>query len=190
VLITICIVLGIAIVNWDKIIFEYEKIFWEPDSEMLGGVSIGDTRSDVIFRKGEPDEVDGRDITYDKNGILSIMFNDDDTVEMIIYTGTFPSPFDTVDKMKEIIGDEDILAISKDFRVRRYTYLQWGVSFLFLEDVLRGISIGTVQWRSLIGGGYIVKGRVICPGDDCIYDDDGEIKLEYEDKDYRIFISQ
>ena len=113
VLITICIVLGIAIVNWDKIIFEYEKIFWEPDSEMLGGVSIGDTRSDVIFRKGEPDEVDGRDITYDKNGILSIMFNDDDTVEMIIYTGTFPSPFDTVDKMKEIIGDEDILAISK-----------------------------------------------------------------------------
>jgi len=36
VLITICIAITIAIVNWDKIVFLYEKMFWEPDSEMNG----------------------------------------------------------------------------------------------------------------------------------------------------------
>tara|TARA_B100001059_G_C17659186_1_gene488557 strand:+ start:244 stop:390 length:147 start_codon:yes stop_codon:yes gene_type:complete len=44
--------------------------------------------------------------------------------------------------------------------------------------------IGNVQWRRAIPRGeYIVQSEVVCPGDE-----DGQLKSEYEDKDYRVFL--
>ena len=98
-------------------------------------------------------------------------------------------PFDTVEEMKEILGEEDILGISVDFEDRRYTYLEWSVTYGFTQNNLTDYMIGEARWREQSGGGeYIVKSRVVCPSDDCPWDDEGVLKPDYEDKDYTMFL--
>lgn len=183
---------SILILTWDEIEFQYTKLFWEPNATFLGGVSIGESRSDVIFKKGTPDMIgnlselytdSGVTLTYSENGFVKTIYKNQRLYDL---------PFDTVEKMKEILGEEDILAISGNFETRRYTYLEWGVTYSFTQNDLTLYQIGDVQWRNFNGGGevgeYIVKGRVVCPSDDCPWDSDAHIKTEYLDKDYTMFL--
>ena len=94
-------------------------------------------------------------------------------------------PFDTVDQMHEILGEEDILATSGPNR--KYTYQDWEVSYLFSNDFLVQVSIGE-SWGHIRRGEYFVKGRPICPGEACPWDDEGNLKAENEEGSYRDFL--
>ena len=121
---------------------------------------------------------------FDNNGSVDSVFFADGYLE-----SSQGIPFRNVDQMKEILGEEDILSTTDDFVTRRYTYLQWGVTYSFVQNRLIGLMIGSVRWRNTTPTGeYIVQGEVICPGNDCPWDEDGQLKSEYEDKDYRVFL--
>ena len=91
--------------------------------------------------------------------------------------------------MKALLGDEDLLAESKDFSTRLYTYLEWGTTFEFENDALTGYRVGEVKWRRAKPiGKYIVKGTIVCPGTECPFDDEGDVKEDFKDKDYTYFI--
>lgn len=195
----ILVITSVVAINWDGITFQYNKLFWEPDATSLVGVSIGDSKSDVIFNKGEPtskaDQTYGSSfiyeneysseqtfISFDRDGLVSTIAN---------YMGNLNLPFSSVDQMKEILGEEDILAITKDYLSRRYTYVDWGVTYNFKNNEVYQVQIGKVTWRSWENGGeYIVRGRKICPGDDCPWEEDGKLIPNYEARDYRLFLPQ
>lgn len=201
---------AILAINWGEIVRNYKEAAWKPNATSLGGISIGDTRSNVIFRKGvgelnDPDEITEQDahillyrtsyteeILADLNQTLAISFDEDDIVNAIHrYGNNSDLPFTNVEAMKRILGEEDILSISRNYENRRYTYLDWGVSYSFERNQLTQVSIGEIVWRSVTDSEeYFVKGRKVCPSDDCPWDEDGELKIEYEEKDYRIFLSQ
>ena len=190
---------GVVVINWDGITFQFNKIFWEPESKYLAGIYIGDTQSDVIFNRGSPTYT-GEDTaevplfiyTKEYSSEQTLFYFENDIVTSIQQTaGNLNLPFSRVDQMRAILGEEDILAISKDYLSRRYTYLDWGVTYSFINNEVDQVHIGEVQWRQYFDGAeYIVKGRKICPSDDCPWDEEGELKPEYEEKDYRIFLSQ
>jgi len=45
--------------------------------------------------------------------------------------------------------------------------------------------LGEITWRNVSGGEYYINGVKICPGDGCPWDDEGELKPEWEGKTYR-----
>ena len=193
-LVVLSVITGVVVINWDGITFQYNKIFWEPDSTSLEGVSIGDSKSDVIFNKGEPtknfDQTGGSTFEYENeynSEIAIFQFDEDDLIRSIGHRrGNLNLPFSSVDQMKEILGEEDILAVTTDYLERRYTYLDWGVSYNFINNEVYQVQIGLVEWRNWRDTGeYIVKGKIVCPSDDCPWDEEGELKPEYEEKDYR-----
>jgi len=201
---------AIVAINWDEIVRNYNEAVWQPNATSLGGISIGDTRSNVIFRKGvgklnDSDEIteqDARILLYrtsyteellaKRNQTLAILFDEDDIVNAIYrYGNNSDLPFTYVEAMKRILGEEDILSISRNYENRRYTYLDWGVSYSFQRNQLTQVSIGEIVWRRVTDGEeYFVKGRKVCPSDDCPWDEEGELKSEYEGKDYRLFLTQ
>jgi len=99
-------------------------------------------------------------------------------------------PFSSVAQMHEILGNEDILAASRANSDEMYTYAQWGVSYEFENDTLVGAAIGPGNWRNYRNGDYFVKGQQVCPGDACPWDDEGEIKPEFQGSNYRDFLEQ
>ena len=86
-------------------------------------------------------------------------------------------PFQNVAEMHEILGEEDILAI--DWPDKKYTYQDWEATFVFSDDLLVQVSIAE-GWGRYSQGGYFVKGQQVCPGESCPWDDDGDLKPEYE----------
>ena len=92
--------------------------------------------------------------------------------------------------MKSLVGDEDILYVSKDFNKRLYTYLKLGVFFIYENDRLTDYGLGKLQWHTLDGptGKYVIKGSVVCPGTECPFDNEGGVKEAFKDKDYTYFI--
>ena len=99
-------------------------------------------------------------------------------------------PFDTVEEMKNRLGEEDIYSGSTDFTERRYTYLGSNITFSFNgPDQLGAIQLGDVKWRSqgILTRDYRIQGRVICPGDECPWSGEG-LKPEYENASYRDFL--
>ena len=200
---------AIVAINWDEIVRNYNEAVWKPNATSLGGISIGDTRSNVIFNRGAGELNDpgaiGEQYTnillYRKsyteevlakyNETLAVIFDEEDFVRGILrYGNNSDLPFTHVEAMKQILGEEDILSISEDFENRRYTYLNWGVSYSFEKNRLTQVMIGEVVWRrESLSGEYIVKGRTVCPSDDCPWDEEGELKPEYEGENYRVFLS-
>jgi len=201
---------AIVAINWDEIVRNYNEAVWKPNATSLGGISIGDTRSNVIFNRGagelnDPDAIGEQytnillyrtsyteEVLAKYNETLAVIFDEEDFVRDIArYGNNSDLPFTHVEAMKQILGEEDILSISKDYESRRYTYLDWGVTYGFENNLLTQVVIGEVEWRQeSLHGEYIVKGRKVCPSDDCPWDEEGELKPGYEGKDYRIFLSQ
>ena len=169
----------------DDLEHTYNKLTWTPPME-INGIAIGMTRSDVVFKLGEPFrcEEDKTFCGWD-NGYFAHFRGD------LVYlqsTINLPSiPFKNTTDMKTLLGDEDLLAESKDFSTRRYTYLKWGTTFEFENDALIEYMMGEVTWRAS-SGKYVIKGTVVCPGTECPFDDEGDVKEDFKDKDYTYFI--
>ena len=176
----------------DDLAHTYNKLTWTPPME-INGITIGMTRSDVVFKLGEPDFCkEGKRLCWwveDYNTVVT--FNGDLVSELVTWKpSTLRSiPFKNTTDMKSLLGDEDILGESKDFSTRRYTYLKWGAIFKFQNDVLTLYTVGSVIWgRAFPTGKYVIKGTVVCPGTECPFDDEGALKEDFKDRDYTYFI--
>ena len=185
------VLLVAAVVTYDQLRY----YLWKPPTS-LHGISVGMSRSDVVFALGDDENCEERGCIYQELSLVIMMTNDKVTaiVSKVGYIGgawdSIYVPFTTTEEMKDFFGDEDILSISQDFTDRRYTYLKYGVTFNFSTNVLKGIMIGEVEWRSLKDNGeYFVRGKQVCPSPDCPFGEDGNPKPEYEDKSYRDFFS-
>ena len=177
----------------DDLAHTYNKLTWTPPME-INGITIGMTRSDVVFKLGEP-KLCSEDKTVctwgDVGEFHTVIFKD----ELVGYQNVRKPrkhssiPFKNTADMKALLGDEDLLAESKDFIARRYTYLKWGTTFKFENDTLTEYMVGTVKWRSIQPlGKYVIKGTVVCPSADCPYDDQDDLKEAFKDRDYTYFI--
>jgi len=175
---------------------EYKHYLWKPPTS-LHGISVGMSRSDVVFALGDDGNCEEAFCFYQKPLLVIFMTNDKVTnvASKVGYIGgawdSIYPPFTTTEEMKDILGDEDILSISQDFTDRRYTYLKYGVSFNFSTNVLKRVMIGEVRWRQSLSdtGEYFVRGKQVCPSPDCPWEEDGKtLKPEYEDKSYKDFL--
>ena len=194
ILITIWI---IGYIYWDDIELQYHKIFWKPELP-FHELSPGMTRSDVFFIKGEPEScTDDKTICgwklseYDDGDHLLVSFENDEVSKIIKFSRPYgySPPFNTVEELKTVLGEEDILSISKDYLSRRYTYLEWSVTFDFTENNLDGVTVGDVTWRATVDiSKYVINGKVVCPSENCPWGDEGNLKPEYEGNSYRDFL--
>lgn len=174
---------------WSK----YSKYLWVPE-QPFHGLSIGMKRSDVYFRKGEPLGCSEKNLICmwrEKVGSLFVTFNNGE-VSYIQKTKNpfgYSPPFSNVEEMNDILGEEDILSVSKDMMSRRYTYLEWGFTFGFEQNKLRDAAVGEVKWRKTPDvSEYHVKGKTVCPSEHCPFDSEGKVKPEYEGKSYKDFL--
>ena len=184
------VLLVLAAVMYEK----YKHYLWKPPTS-LHGISVGMSRSDLVFALGDDENCEERGCFYQEPSLRIIMSNDKVTAidfKVGYIGGAWDSiyvPFTTTEEMKDFFGDEDILSISQDFTDRRYTYLKYGVTFSFSTNVLKRIMIGEIEWRSLNNSGeYFVRGKQVCPSPDCPFGEDGEVKPHYKDKSYKDFL--
>ena len=178
----------LLVVFSDELEHTYNKLTWTPPME-INGITTGMTRSDVMFKLGE-NELCKKDKETCHWVDHRVSFRSDIVYGQNADTDTIPSiPFKNTKDMKDLLGDEDLLSESEDFHVRRYTYLKWGVTFTYKNDALVNYMLGEVTWRRANGNGkYVVKGVVVCPSADCPYDDQGDMKEDFKDRDYTYFI--
>ena len=140
-----------------------------------------------ISPKWESHELDnGRYCNY-LPAFVSVRYSPENVVTHV-FAEARHTPFATPRQMKDILGEEDILAISADFQKRRYTYLELGVTYDFERNKFEGVMIGNVKYRQL-DGEYFVNGFQFCPSPNCPYDQAGNVKPEFKDKDYRYLLS-
>ena len=180
--------------TWTKWTFEV------PTS--IKGVSLGDKKSDVIFKFGEgwiPEDgkLDEFLIYPKEDSNWTAWLDDEDRVYILdaFRVDGIPSEVrltvPTTEDLIDTLGEPDILAISGDFTTRRYTYLEYGASFTYKQNSIVSFMIGEVSWRYFRGyaargsSEYYINGVQICPGDGCPYDDEGWLKPEWEGKTYR-----
>lgn len=180
---------------WDN----YKHYFWEPSAEIFP-VNIDMTRSDIFFQLGEATFCTpvGRTCFWSKKSHnaehIIVRFDDNEDVKLIgrsskNWIGYVP--FRNVEKMLQTLGEPDVIAVSKDYLNRRYTYFDSGFSFSFTENTLQNVSYGLVEWRMLPElYEYQIKGRKVCPGDDCPFTSDGMVKPEWSEKTVLDFISE
>jgi hypothetical protein len=172
---------------------QYKHYLWKPPTS-LHGISVGMSRSDVVFALGDNGNCEEGWCLYDDNNL--IVHLDDDKVFYVtadvgwMNGSKVGAPFGDIEQMKERFGDEDILSVSKDFKTRAYTYLKYDISFFFRINKLQSISIGNERWRTVYGvrGQYFVAGKQVCPSPDCPFGEDDKLKPEYEDKSYDDFL--
>ena len=197
VLLVIIVIWIIGVIFWDEIKLQYNKFFWEPKLP-FHELSPGMTKSDVIFVKGEPDDCTSDKAKcvwfsseYSNEGRLLVSFENDE-VSVIVKQHRpygYSPPFRNVEELETILGEEDILSISKDYLTRRYTYLEWGITFSFTENNVEAVIVGDVRWRVTDDvSQYVIRGKVICPGDGCPWNGEGNLKPKFEGKSYRDFL--
>jgi len=183
-------IITLIVVFSDELKHTYNKLTWTPPME-INGITIGMTRSDVVFKLGESEWCRDEKSWCGWNGGNQVGFKDELTYlqNTSSYDTLRSIPFKNTADMKSLLGDEDILGESKDFSTRRYTYLKWGITFEFKNDALIEYMMGEVTWRQSDPiGKYIIKGNVICPGTECPFDDEGDVKEDFKDRNYTYFI--
>jgi outer membrane protein assembly factor BamE (lipoprotein component of BamABCDE complex) len=188
-LVVLVTIITLIVVFSDELEHTYNKLTWTPPME-INGITIGMTRSDVVFKLGEPKycSEDKSNCSWDD---YYVEFKDDVVVWNYIGQANLPLlPFKDTQSMKSLLGDEDILYVSKDFNSRSYTYLKLGVMFLYQNDRLTDYGLGKLRWHMLGGplGKYVIKGTVVCPSAECPFDDEGDVKEDFKDRDYTYFI--
>lgn len=195
--IAIVLVIGLILASLfsGKISHQFSLMFYQPKMP-LEGLSTGMSRERVYGMKGNPYTCQNSDTICswnDRGGKrprLIVSFKDDLVTEISkIHVGSGGKPFDTYEQMIEILGEPDIVALSNRSDFGSYTYLDWGASFNFSENSLVTTTMGDVIWRHIDQGQYFIRGKQICPGGDCPWSDEGELKSEYEDKSYKDFIA-
>lgn len=178
--------------GWEK----YKFYSWEPPA-VIDGVYLGMTKSDVLFKKGVPkkcEQIGSSQETCEwrkefESSSLTLSLTSG-LVNRISKFGSWyelGAPFSTVEDMKKILGDEDIMATTDGGVLRSYTYGEKKISFVFQQNSLTYLDLGEVEWRNLGGQGeYFIRGKRVCPGENCPFDSaTGDLKPEYQGKSYR-----
>jgi len=191
-LLVIFIVLVLLIAYEEELSLFRAKLSWEQPTS-LRGVAPGDSRSDIYFRLGSPTDGGARVSGWGGGSADVVVEFEGDTAVAVYMLADYglPIPFRTVEEMHYILGSHDILASNADMTQRQYTYTKPGASYIFSSGKLEGVIIGDVVWRVPPGGvtDYVVKGKVVCPSEDCPFDaTTGDLLPAYGDKSYRDFI--
>jgi len=185
-------VITLLVIFADDLELFYNKLTWTPPIE-INGIALGMTRSDVVFKLGEPVicVTDNTACLWGDNDHAVQFRNDIVYVQSASNFDTLWSiPFKDTQDMKSLLGDEDLFGESQDFNTRRYTYLKWGVTFKYKNDALVDYMVGEVTWRSARPmGTYVVKGTAVCPGERCPFDDEDDLKEDFKSRDYTYFIN-
>jgi hypothetical protein len=188
-LLLVAVLVGTTAFLWNK----YSKYLWVPE-QPYHELNVGMKTSDVYFRKGEPSRCsEGKDfcIWGEKGDYLIVTFKDGKATYINKLKNPFgySPPFENVEEMYDILGEEDILSVSKDMISRRYTYLEWGFTFGFEKNQLVKAGVGEVTWRKTQDvSEYYVKGKLVCPSETCPFDAEGKVKPEYNEKSFKDFL--
>lgn len=156
--------------------------FWSAPTS-FDGVSLGMSKSDVIFHKGAGTCSDDAC----KIGQVKAVLDTEEKVSHFLITPDQLEPeFASVEGMQAKLGDEVILSVHQDLSVRRYSYTELQISFLFDTNQLVSATIGPVTWGELTPmAEYYIDGTMLCPGDDCPWDTDSQaLKSEFSNKSY------
>lgn len=191
----------------------YNFYFWTPP-EKLDGIHLGMSRSDVFFTQGRDAEYHpGENYKTaerisiakkpfsrysDDEKILSsaIYFDKEDKARTIALGNldirnrwNIQIPFKNTEDLISAFGEPDLLAISEDDTTRRYTYVEKGITFMYVHDELVSIMIGEMSWRSFSKAKqkYFIYGKKICPSEQCPWDEDDVLKEEFKGRDYTYF---
>ena len=186
-----------------EIALQYHKITWEPGS-IFDEVSPDMTKSDIFFIKGQPDKCKSYKDNekrcawkqnYGIGDLLLVRFEAED-VALMAKNGieSWDLPFFTAKDMKTVLGEENILSISKDYLTRKYTYLdkaEWGITFEFTANELVRVAMGNITWGVTADvSKYVIDQCLICPSEICPFDDKGKLLPTYKDKSYRDFLEE
>ena len=202
------VIIGSAIgYFYDDIAYTYNKITFEPPSE-IHGVPLEDTYADIIFRFPLSELCDREMSVFDcDEESLWLDFGTSqrpDSVRVSFTDGIVSSVFDfgisfqdrrnyvvtDTETLLDYLGEPDILSISGNNLRRRYTYIDYGISYTYHMNTLDSLMIGIIEFRSIGGPNqeYYLYGNKICPGSDCPFDDEGNLKPENEGKTYLDFL--
>ena len=183
---------------------------WVPSSS-LAGLRIGMARSVVRARKGSrySSSADGDNwyVTTSRRPDFYVLYEGDVVTEIGVVrmnarlegrggkSTAEQLPFGTIAEMHDILGPEDVLAVSGPrppygSSHRQYTYAEWGVSYRFSGGRLIGVTLGPIEASYFEGGEYFVNGQQLCPGEACPWSDDGTLKPGNEDLDYPTLLSR
>lgn len=147
------------------------------------GVSLGMSKSDVIFNKG-PGTCSVDLCEIDK--VKAILDAEQKVSHFLVYPEHIDAAFASVEGMQAKLGEETILSVHQDLSKRRYSYAELQISFLFDTNQLVSATIGPVIWGELPPvGEYYLDGEMLCPGTDCPWKADSlALKAEFSDKSY------
>jgi hypothetical protein len=145
-LVVLVTVITLIILFADDLKQTYNKLTWTPPME-IKGIKLGMTRSDVVFLRGNPSACE-QDKVLCNWGVSLIVKYVDEKVSYVSTDGTSPFskyarfpgmriPFRDVEGMKVLLGEADLYWETSDFNTRSYTYLKWGVSFIYTNNILK-----------------------------------------------------
>jgi len=157
-------------------------LFWSAPTS-FDGVSLGMSKSDVIFHKGAG--TCSEDLCeIDK--VKAILDAEEKVSHFLVTPEHIDPAFASVEGMQGKLGEETILSVHQDLSKRRYSYAGLGISFLFDTNQLVSATIGPVSWGELTPvGEYYITGETLCPGTDCPWDTDLlTLKSEFSEKSY------
>lgn len=178
----ISISLAVAQVFEDDIDYLFDKVTFRVPSE-IAGIELGDLRSDVVFKLGEPSSdfykvLVGRDVGDDSE-TLRVAFREDRVVRLDTGSLWGDYPLRDTERLLGIMGEPDIYAVSGNYLIRTYSYINEGFTINYFEDRATNYWLGETDWGTegqmfnlgLKGvpplSEYRVSGKQICPGESC-----------------------
>ena len=158
------------------------NFFWSAPTS-FDGVALGMSRSDVIFHKGAGTCSEN---SCKINKVKAILDSEENVSHFLIKPEHIEPEFATVQGMQSKLGEADILSVHQDLSMRRYSYPELQISFVFDTNQLVSATIGPVTWGELTPmAEYYIDGTMLCPGGDCPWDADSQtLKSEFSDKSY------
>lgn len=203
------VIIGSAIgYFYDDIAYTYNKITFEPPSE-IHGISLGDSYGNNIFKYDSQNICDELNGQCDENQIfldfgsgstsdLVLVFFENRIVERVIgseinrYRYNFYDSYllNDTDILLDYYGAPDVLTISEDNLRRTYTYVEYGVTYEYEGNSLSGVVLsGNFNFRTSNEplSEYYLFGNLICPGSNCPFEEEGNLKPENEGKSINYF---
>jgi hypothetical protein len=188
----------LIIFNFDSLEHAYDKWTFEHPSS-FEGIKIGDSKKDVIFKRGKPvvesERCNGKYCLVEPE----FVYDENKNVQGIVLHGDFNSyGVSHTEELLWILGEPFILAETKDNMSRAYTYATGknaGVTYGYKQNTLQFVLFGRVYWRGDDDelGAYYINGKQICPSEICPFDlgqEKTRLKEQWEDKTVWDFIDE
>ncbi len=170
--------------------------FYDGLTKVAPGVSFGATRSFSFDEAGicrwVGNDIDEPYASADKiKGFATwVDYRQQTDGDYVYIVDPARTTFSTVDEMREQLGEEGISSVHVDLRKRKYYYPNLAAEYTFEgANNLTEILLGPIRWGTFDENTleYMVEGRVICPGEECPWDEAG-LKSDYENASYRDFL--